>query len=431
MTVAVRTTPPAAFPPDGTPTRQIDGIDISTDLGDPGLYAHGRPERLWAVLRHHHPVHWNARPDRPGFWAVTRYAEAVQVLRDTAGFGSEKGMRLDADPAANTAAAGRMLIVSDPPRHGPMRRALAKAFTPRTVARLRASMLAYVDDALDLMTERSTAGEATEFTEVASRLPVAVICDLLGVPGQDHDFMLDRTRIAFGETPEGTAAADAKAVSRAHADILAYYAGLVRSRRADPQDDIVTAMVHADMGGRPMTDLEIYLNCNGLVSGGIETTRHASVGGLLALIEDPREWDRLHAVSAGAGAPDAAVAEILRYTSPAMHVLRTATADTTIGEQPVREGDQVTVWLAAANRDPAVFTDPDRFDIGRDPNPHLAFGIGQHHCIGSALARTELSVLFGELVRRFRGAETTGPPRRLPSTLIRGYESLPVLAHVR
>lgn len=428
MTVAVRTAHPAALPPDGAPTRQIDGVDISVDLGDPGLYAHGEPERLWAVLRRHRPVHWNVRSDRPGFWAVTRYAEAVQVLRDTTRFASEKGMRLDADPAANTAAAGRMLIVTDPPRHGPMRRALAKAFTPRTVARLRESMHTYVNEALDLMAERSVAGEPTEFTEVASRLPVAVICDLLGVPAQDHDFMLDRTRIAFGEVPDTRASADPMAISRAHADILSYYVGLVRSRRADPRDDIVTAMVHADMGGRPMTDLEIYLNCNGLISGGIETTRHASVGGLLALIGNPRQWDRLHA---DPGAVDGAVAEILRYTSPAMHVLRTAKADTTVGEQPVREGDQVTVWLAAANRDPAVFTDPERFDIGRNPNPHLAFGIGGHHCIGSALARTELSVLVGELVRRFRGAETAGPPRRLPSTLIRGYGSLPVLAHVR
>ncbi len=390
------------------------------DLADPNLYAFGQPEQVWAELRRHRPVHFVGRSDGTGFWAITRYAEAVRVLKDPATFSSARGMRLGSNPGAVAAAANKMLIVSDPPRHGALRHAMNAVFTPRMVRRLHDTMRVVVTECFD---EAAGARTAVEFTDIAARLPVATVCELLGVPKCDWNFMARSTRSAFGED-----GGDQLARAKAHADILAYYADLVRDRRRQPREDLVSSLVRADVGGSPLTDLEIYLNCDGLISGGNETTRHATTGGLLALINHQSQWDLLHG---DPGLLDSAVAEILRFTSPAMHVLRTVTADVELGGRQLRAGDQVTVWLPSANRDELVFAAPDDFDITRTPNRHLAFGIGEHYCLGSSLARYELAVFFGELVRRFSTAELAGPVRRLSSNLIRGLQSMPVVLTAR
>ncbi|WP_406280421.1 cytochrome P450 [Embleya sp. NBC_00896] len=385
------------------------------DLSDPDLYRSGAPEDLWAKLRATSPVHRNRRAGGD-FWAVLSHELITAVLKDPTTFVSERGMRLDHNPAATAAAAGKMLIITDPPRHGKIRRIINSVFTPRMVARLEQNMRVTVGCALDEALERGTC----DFTEVAARLPVSVICDMLGVPRADWDFMLDRTMVAFGVNAEGVSEF---AVAEAHVDILSYYEDLVARRRKDPQDDIVTALVNGTVDGVPLTDEEIFLNCDGLISGGNETTRHATVGGLLALIENPDQWARLRA---DPSLLPTAVQEILRYTSPAMHVLRTAARDTELAGHEVRSGDPVALWLPAGNRDEAVFTDPERFDVTRDPNPHLAFATGTHFCLGAALATTELTVMFDEIVRRVATAEPAGPVRRMRSSLIRGFESAPV-----
>jgi len=402
------------------------------DLADPDLYATGDPVRVWRQLRATAPVYWNERADGSGFWALTRHRDVNAVYRDTRVFTSERGMRLDLDQRASDAAAGAMLIVTDPPRHHQLRRIINSAFTARTVSRLEANMRETVSQVLDAALATGT----VDFAEVAARLPVSVICDLLGVPPADWDFMLDRTRTAFGEPPatldSGAAvgapvAAEpwerALAAAEAHADLLTYYADLVARRRREPGEDIITAMVHGDIDGVGLSDEEIFLNCDGLISGGNETTRHASVAGLLAFIERPDQWRRLRAEP---GLLPTAVAEILRFTSPALHVLRTAVTDVQLGDQLVRAGDRVTLWNAAASRDEAVFTDPDEFDLARSQGQHLAFGAGAHYCLGSALAGTELRVLFGELSRRVVQVEPAGPVRRLSSNLIWGIASMPV-----
>lgn len=235
--------------------------------------------------------------------------------------------------------------------------------------------------------------------------------------------MLECTRIAFGES----SAIDLERIE-AHADILGYYADLVDFRRREAGADLISAMANGTVDGRPLTDEEIFLNCDGLISGGNETTRHASVGGVLALIREPDQWRR------AASSPDridTAVNEVLRYTSPALHVLRTAARNTEIAGRAIGAGEAVTVWMPSANRDDAVFEAPDRFDVTRTPNQHLAFGNGAHFCLGGALARAELRVLFTELFENAYGAELVGPVRRLRSNLIWGYESLPVRLHPR
>ncbi|MGW0916734.1 cytochrome P450 [Streptomyces sp. NPDC002784] len=392
------------------------------DLADPALYRDGEPEALWARLRARSPVYRNERTGKESFWAVLGHREALDVLRRPEVFASGRGMRLDDSPGATRAASGRMLIVTDPPRHAGLRHVMNAAFTPRTVARLRHAMRATATEIVEEALERGRC----DFVDVAARLPVAVICDLLGVPPADRAFMLDRTMTAFGHAGPGSA--DRAAAARAHTDILLYYAELAELRRREPADDVITALVRGTVDGRPLTDEEIYLNCDGLVSGGNETTRHATVGGLLALMRDPGQWET---VSRADHPMETTAQEILRFTSPAMHVLRTATEDTELAGRRVRAGDRVAVWLPAANRDPAVFPDPDRFDALRTPNRHVALAPGEHYCLGSALALAELTVFFEELTRRVRLPEPAGEPVRAASNLIRGFESLPVLLRAR
>ncbi|MGI5192707.1 cytochrome P450 [Streptomyces sp. CA-288835] len=399
--------------PTGTGPVTADG----PDLADPSLYRDGDPETLWARLRARSSVYRNERTDKESFWAVLGHREALEVLRQPEVFVSGRGMRLDDSPGATDAASQRMLIVTDPPRHTRLRRVMNAAFTPRMVARLHQTMRATATEVIDEALERSDC----DFVDIAARLPVTVICDLLGVPPADRPFMLDRTMTAFGHAGPGSA--DRAAAARAHTDILLYYAELAERRRREPADDVVTALVQGTVDGRPLTDEEIYLNCDGLVSGGNETTRHATVGGLLALMRHPDQWE----VARRADHPmETTAQEILRFTSPAMHVLRTAARDTELAGHPVRAGDRVAVWLPAANRDPAAFPDPDRFDALRTPNRHVALAPGEHYCLGSALALAELTIFFEELTSRTELPEPAGEPVRAASNLIRGFESLPV-----
>ncbi|MGV9349085.1 cytochrome P450 [Streptomyces spiralis] len=389
------------------------------DLADEDFYTWGDAEALWERLRCERPVHWNTRPDGSGFWAITRYRDAVRILKDATTFVSEAGMRLDDNPAATAAAAGKLMIVTDAPRHAKIRRVISSAFTPRMAARLERNMRATVKTELAMVPD----GEPCDFADVASGLPLSVICDLLGVPQADWPFMLRCTRIAFGDS-----SSDPLERLEAHASILNYYQDLVAERRRKPREDVISTMVNGTVDGVALTDEEIFLNCDGLISGGNETTRHASVGGLLALIRDSDQW------RAAAGSPesmDTLVNEVLRYTSPAMHVLRTPREDVEIGGQLIRAGEPVTVWIPSANRDESVFDDAARFDGARTPNNHISFGIGPHYCLGAVLARTELRVLFGELLSTFSGGELAGPVRRLRSNLIWGFDSLPVLLERR
>ncbi|WP_327370476.1 cytochrome P450 [Streptomyces sp. NBC_01217] len=385
----------------------------SVDVADPQLHSEGDLLPVWRWMRRNDPVRWNVRPNGVAYWSVSTHAEAVRVLRDSKTFSSERGMRLGGDLRAAEAASRKMLIVTDPPRHGAIRRIISSVFTARTVHRLEQNMRQTVTASLDQALEDGTC----DFVQVASRLPVSVICDLLGVPRKDWDFMLDRTTVAFGAVDEQ--GAPAVAAVEAHAEILLYYSELVQQRRRDPREDVVTALVQGEVDGKPLSDEEIFLNCDGLISGGNETTRHAAVGGLLALAADPDQW---HSLRARPELLPTAVDEILRWTSPGAHTLRTATRDTELAGRKILAGQSVVVWGLSANRDESVFDEPDVFRIDRKPNRHLTFGHGAHYCLGGALAMNELRVLYEELTRRVAGVQMAGPVRRVRSNHIAGFE---------
>lgn len=393
-------------------------VDLAeVDLSDPAAYRNSRPEPVWTRLRTERPVHRNRRKDGDFFWAVMTHDLCSEMLTAPEIFSSENGMRLDSDPRVLAVAAGKMLNITDPPRHDKMRKVISSAFTPKMVHRLENTMRKTASAAIE---EAVRDGEC-EFTRVAQKLPVSVICDMLGVPPQDWDFMVDRTRLAWSSTAVDEA--DEARKLQAHTEILGYFQDLAELRRRAPREDLMSALVCGEIDGSPLTGEEIFYNCDALVSGGNETTRHATVGGLLALIENPEQWQRLRTDDA---VLPSAIQEIVRYTSPVMHALRTATKDVELGGEHIRAGDHVVAWLPSANRDEKVFSDPERFLIDRFPNRHLGFLKGNHHCIGSALAKLELTVMFTELLRRVEKAEVTGPVTRLRSNLLWGFDSLPV-----
>ena len=392
------------------------------DIADPMLYELGDPVAVWAQLRATTPVFWNEHPPGSGFWAVMTYEPALEVYRNTDAFTSELGMRIDSDPAAVCAAAGKMLIVTDLPAHQQLRQLMNSAFLPRVVAALDASMRS-VTEPLVMAALRK---DSVDFvSEIAAILPAAIICDIMNVPQSDRSKMIELTSKAFGASVGADTRCPARELERteAHAEIFLYFNGLMDRRRRNSGNDVISALIEGEMGGRRLTDAEILMNCDGLLTGANETTRHASTAGLMALIDHPGEWDRLRNGDVGIAS---AVEEVLRYTSPALHVMRVATKDIRIGDQLVRTGDSVAVWNSSANRDETVFVDPDRFDLGRSPNRHLTFGIGPHFCLGATLARVELRVLLQVLAERVSRMELAGAVQRMRSNFMWGIESLPV-----
>jgi cytochrome P450 len=390
---------------------------MNVDLSDPIFYQDSDPEPVWSRLRTEHSVYWNRRANGEYFWAVMTHQLCSEMLTNPHMFSSENGMRLDSNPQVLAAAAGKMLNVTDPPRHDRIRKVISSAFTPKMVDRLEVTMRKTAARAIDA----AVAEGECEFTRVAQKLPVSVICDMMGVPPADWNFMVDRTRFAWSSTALDEAE-EAKKI-QAHTEILCYFQELAVERRRNPQDDLMSAMVCGEIDGAPLTEQEIFYNCDALISGGNETTRHATVGGLLALINNPDQWLLLRENPA---LMPSAIQEVVRYTSPVMHALRTAREDVELGGQQIRAGDHVVAWLPSANRDEEVFAEPERFDIERSPNRHLGFIQGNHYCIGAALAKLELTVMFDELMRRVEVAEITSPVRRLRSNLLWGFDSLPV-----
>jgi cytochrome P450 len=388
------------------------------DLAAPTFYADEQHVEVWRAARRRHPIAWAESARAGGFWSVTTHALADQILRQPRVFASAYGMRLVSNEAAVRAASGRMLVVSDGEAHRGLRSAHAAWFTPHAVAGLGPSLDRRIDAHLRGLLARGTTFDAVG--ELAVRIPMWALFAMMGVPVGDQDELTRLTAAAFDDSDESAAGTQARAT--AHASIFRYFGNLVRRRRSRPGTDIVTALTRAEVNGAPLSDEVIVLNCDGLLNGGLETTPHAVSGAILALARHPEAWRQLRA---DPRVIEAAVEEILRWTSPAMQAMRTAAADVPVGSANVRAGDRVVVWLPSANRDEAVFADPDTFRIDRERNPHLAFGAGPHFCIGAALARLELRSFLTAMVRLVATVEVERAVRQ-PSSFLNGLARLEV-----
>jgi cytochrome P450 len=249
---------------------------------------------------------------------------------------------------------------------------------------------------------------------------------MMGVPRADQDMMFELGSMAIGANdPEYQIEGDRqKTGEAAQQGMFHYFVNLVEQRRRDPGSDLVSALVHGEMAGRKLSDMEVLFNCFLLILGGQETTRNTLSGGMMALIENPAQWDRLD--RADSALMRTTVEEFLRWTSPITHVMRTATRDAEIRGRKVKAGDKVVIWNASVNRDEQVFADPFKFDVGRWPNEHLAFGYGEHFCLGAQLARLELRIMIEEVTRRMRDMQLTAPVQRLRSNSHAGIKHMPV-----
>lgn len=391
----------------------------AVDLTDGSLFSGNRFWSVFARLRREAPVFRHTEPDGPGFWVLSTYQDIVSVYADHETWSSRHGMRLESDPVAIEAVSQRMLIVSDPPDHTHLKRVLSQAFGPTQVEAWRRRVGEVVDDVLDRALE---AGQV-DVVDLVRRIPNYVVCELMGIPREDWEWIGDLTTGAF-ESDDGTAR------SSAHGEIFLYFTDLLAERRRRPRADLVTLLAterrqDTALGGqRPLTDEEIVFNCNGILAGANETTRYTASGAVLALIENPDQWQALRS-----GEVDVATAaeEVLRWTTPGVHALRTATRPTSIRGIPIAAGDRVTLWNVSANRDESVFPgDGDRFRLDRTPNRHIAFGHGRHLCLGARLGRLELNAFLAALVRRVDGLELTGRPTFNDSNFTWGLNHLPV-----
>lgn len=391
------------------------------DLFDPDAYVSGVPYDMFAVLRRHAPVYRHAEPDGPGFWAVTRYPDVVRVSRDSSTFSSSVGTALLSGPPEEELATMQLMMLNmDPPRHTRLRALVNKGFTPRMIGRLREQVRDLCGTIVDRVAPR---GECDFVTEVAAELPLQVIAEMVGIPVEDRHLIFEWSNkmIGFDDPEFQNTPEEAKLVAM---QMYMYANELALQRKDSPREDLVSVLMRAEVEGERLTEMEFDLFFLLLAVAGNETTRNLISGGLLALIEHPDQRRRL---LADPTLLDTAVEEMLRWVTPVMQFRRTAVRDTEIGGQPIAEGDKVVIYYPSANRDEAVFDEPERFDVGRSPNEHLTFGGGGHHfCLGANLARLEIRLMFEELLRRLPDIELDGPVRRLRSNFINGIKQMPV-----
>ena len=404
---------------------------LDVDLGSPDAFSDGMPHELFTRLRKESPVVWVEEPPSadgsfaggPGFWAVMRHADVAHVSRHPEIFSSFAGTIFLRDPRpVDIPMFQQMMINMDPPDHARMRRIVGVAFTPREVTKLMDEVREHARAVVDAVVDKE---EGDFVLDVASELPLLVLSDVLGIPREDRHLLFEWTNRLVGyDDPEYRG--DPEQFRAVFREMFAYADDRTKEKRATPDDTVWSRVANAELDGMPLTRSELDRFFQLLVGAGNETTRNLISGGLVALADHPDQWERLKAN------PDllpTAVEEMLRWVTPVVQFRRTATQDTEIAGQKIAEGDKVVIFYPSANRDESVFDDPFTFDIGRDPNPHLAFGHGNHLCLGAHLARLEAREMFAEMIRRLPDIHLAGPPERLRSNLLNSIRHLPVRYH--
>jgi len=391
------------------------------DLYSPDTYARGMPFEQFAWLREHHPVYWHAHPDGGGFWLISRHADVLAVSRDHKTYSSERGFVMVDDLAPEVLAQAQgQLLGMDPPRHGPIRRAVIERFTSKMLEQLEPKVRAITREILAAARERP---ECEFVYDVAGMLPTSVIGSMLGVPREMwmqvrewSDKMTSASDPDIGCTPEQQ--------QQASLEMGMYGYSLAEERRQQGGgDDLIALLVNVEIDGHTVSAADFASLFIQITVAGNETTRALISTGMHELIARPELYRELEQH------PDRlpqAIEEMLRWSTPLHYFRRTATHEVQLHGKTIRENDRVVLLYSSANFDDSVFSDPLRFDIRRAPNPHLAFGHGIHLCLGANLARLEARVFFEEFFRNFSGIEETAEPRRIRSNLVNGYKHMPV-----
>jgi cholest-4-en-3-one 26-monooxygenase len=396
------------------------------DLLDLDRFQRQEHHEMFTVLRAEDPVHWTDEPDGPGFWSITKHADLVQVNRDTEGFSAEQGgitLLESSTLDEGMDMRGKIMVMTDPPKHTRYRLLVNKGFTPRMIGLIEAHLAYRAELIVDRVIER---GECEFVTELAAELPLQAIAEIMGVPQEERHLLFDwSNRMVGADDPEYNKDPDNKAdATLAAAELYLFASALGAARRADPRDDIVTKLINAEIDGDKLTSEEFELFILLLAVAGNETTRNATAHGMHAFMTFPDEFAKLQAH------PElmpSAVEEVLRWSSPVLYFRRQATQDVELRGKQIKAGDKIAMWHVSGNRDEEVFDDPTRFDITRSPNDHVAFGGGgAHFCLGANLARLELRLLFEQLAARTPDMRIVGEVERLRSNFIGGIKHIPV-----
>jgi linalool 8-monooxygenase len=400
-------------------------VATGPDLKDPDLYLDRAPHDVFARLRREQPVYWNPEEDGSGFWALTRYADIVEVSKRPDLFSSAHengGHRIFNENEVGLTGAGENaigvpFISLDPPVHTQYRKFIMPAVSPGRLAGIEERITARCE----ALVEKIPLDETVDLVPLLSApLPLLTLTELLDLPSDMWIKLYHWTNAFVGEDdPEFRQSPEA--MGQVMGEFMTFAQQLFTERRETPGGDIATLLANMQVNGVPVTFNEFLGNLILTLVGANETTRNSLSHTIAAFSDNPDQWDRIRA---DRDLLRNGVREMVRYASPVMHMRRTAMADTEIGGQAIRKGEKIVMWYISANRDEAVFDAPDRFDIGRGNIQHLAFGSGQHVCVGSRLAEMQLRVAFGMLAGRVKRFEVAAPPRRFRSNFINGLKNL-------
>ncbi|HEY7003745.1 MAG TPA: cytochrome P450 [Gaiellaceae bacterium] len=391
------------------------------------------PHDALAAIRAHDPVHWHPwTGTRGGFWLLSKHADVIAVGKEPTLFSSQVGHIALEEREPDALAARQSLIETDPPAHTRLRKLVSYAFTRSKVKEYEDYTRAIVQDLLD---KAIAQGEFDWVTEISEPVPITVLISILGLPQEDGPMLIELTSEMAAATDPDYRPDPAKyptdidprllpfGTPAAHY-VFEYGRKIGEERRRNPTDDLVSRLVHAEVDGERLDETEYSNFFELFIFAGNETTRTGISQGILALMQHPEEFDRLEA---DPSLIPSGVDEILRYGTPIIYFRRTARRDAEISGVPIQAGDRVALWYVSANFDEDVFEDPQKFDVGRRPNPHVTFGRGgPHFCLGSFLAQLEIRILLEEILARKVRFELTGDPVRLSSNFINGFKSLPV-----
>ncbi len=396
---------------------RIEGIDIA-ELDQ--YQKRGVPHDALTTLRHKAPVYWHDEVEGTGFWLITKHEDIIEVSKNPAVFSCREGGTNIEDYQDEDLAQIQMLMINmDPPEHAKYRRLISRGFTPKRIAAMEERIAWHVGE---IMERVRTMGDIDFVREIAAELPLLVLTEILGVPVEDRDKVFDWSNrlIGFDDPEFQTSLEDGRMAAM---EIWMYANELVEERRGTEGDDLVRVLMNAEVDGDRLDEMEFDAFFLLLSVAGNETTRNALSGGMLAMFEHPDQWQ---ALCDDPSLVDSAVEEILRWVTPVMYFRRTALSDYELRGQQIKAGDKIVMSYQSANRDEEIFDNPFSFDIRRDPNHHLAFGVGEHFCIGNHLARLEIKVMLKALIEHMPGVQKAGEIRRLRSNFINGIKELPV-----
>lgn len=406
------------------------GID-PLDLALPERYGeHGFPHATWTTLRHEDPVHWCEPEGYRPFWAVTRHADIKEISSHPELFSSTPRLTLQPkdfeaqmlmlfpDAADQGGMPLRMLVTMDPPEHREYRSLTGPYFRPKVLANLEQR----VEEITDLLFDRH-AGDDVELdfvTDFASWHPLKMLCEILGVAVEHEGLILRLTNELFGAADPELGRDDRENLLP---EMFNFFFQLIEEKRATPGEDLASVLANAELNGEPLPHMELLSYFVLIATAGHDTTRNAMSGGLAALLEHPDQLDLLRQDPSLA---KTAADEIVRWTSPVIHFIRTANQDCVVGGKEVHAGDSLVLFYPSANRDETVWDDPFEFRIDRDPNPHLGFGVGEHYCLGATLARMEIRVFLEHFARRVTDVEAIGDLANTHASFVGGLKHRPI-----